>query len=359
MPATFPPRLTRTPHLVDLVGEVERLAALLDGAGADARARVRDDLQAQAAVASLQLDGSGLTAPPSAEELAAVEGLVVEASPQRPGGWFDAMRAAIDRDEVPVTEVSVLEYLGVRAGLASDDLTATVLTQATDAFAELHRRLTRGLLTPEHAGRPRRTDQAVHDASVGRVIYFPAPCADIPGRLAALDGWLASAGAREHGLVVSGVVHHELLHVHPFEAANGRLARTAARLVLRARGLDPDGLGASELLLLDDAIGYYEEVARTVRRRDLTIWLERWSEAVAGGLRVAASRLGLLDEVPGARPTGFLDSWANDAFTVADYRAHAQVGPEQARADLRELLEAGNVRRVPGSRGLRFERVRR
>ncbi len=356
-PLDLTPAFARTTHLVELVAEAERLAALVVRADRDARAAVRDDLLARSAVASMRLDGARLEAPPSADQLAAAPDIAPRAGDPRATSWFEAMRAAIDRDEAPVTEVTVLEYLGVRAALTSDDLTATLLTEATATLKELHRRLTRGLLDQTHAGTPRRTDQAVHDASTGRVIFFPAAPDEIPSRLAALDGWLASVGAREHGLVVSGVVHHELLRVHPYEAANGRLARTAARLVLRARGLDPDGLGASEVVLLEDALGYYEEVARTVRRRDLTIWLEHWGEAVTGGLRLAARRLGLLPDEAGDRPSRFLASWQPDAFTIADYRAEADVGPEQARADLRELLETGRVRRVPGSRGLRYRRA--
>ncbi|MDX1621116.1 MAG: hypothetical protein R3320_09010, partial [Nitriliruptorales bacterium] len=135
-----------------------------------------------------------------------------------------------------------------------------------------------------------------------------------------------------------------------------RLARAAGRLALRARGLDPDGLGLPEVVLARDPIGYYEEVARTTRRRDLTIWLERWGEAVVAGLREALARSGLThEEAASDRSRAFLEAWEQARFTIADYRAAAGVGPEDAKQDLRGLLDAALVRRVPGSRGLRFE----
>lgn len=345
------PVLTRTPHLVALVAEAERLAAAVSSARP--AASLVEEVAADAAVASLQLDGSPLAAPPDAALAGAASTDRVVGGDDRPrrGTWLDALRAG----EVEDAQVTAVEYAGVRAALASDDLAGGLVSEPLRALAELHRRLTRGLLAPDRAGTPRLSDQAVHDASVGRVLYFPAEPAAVPTRLALLGSWLEGAAAREHALVVSGVVHLELLAIHPFEAANGRLARAAARLVLRARGLDPHGLAAAELALRRDPLGYHEEVARTLRRRDLTIWLERWGEAVTGGLRRSARRLGALADAVPDRAERFLRERREPRFTVVDYRAGAGVGPEESRADLERLLDAGRVRRVPGSRGLRYE----
>lgn len=353
------PRFSRTPHLVELVAEAERLAQAVADAPAEARAALRAERSATAAVATLRLDGSPLTAPPDVSGVVVPETTELETVEVRRGTWLDAMRSGTDEDleDEALSEVQALEFLGAQAGLAADDLAEGLLVEPLDVLATLHRRMTRGLLDDDHAGRPRTSEQAVHDGSTGRIIFFASDPVVIPREMAFLAGWLLSGAAREHGLVVSGVLHHELLRIHPFEAANGRLARAAARLVLRARGLDPDGLGTPEIALAVDPIGYHEEVARTVRRRDLTIWLERWAEAVTAGLRTAATTLGVLAvEVPERAA-----AWVADrpAFTIADYRADLAVGPEAARAELSALLDAGHVRRVLGSRGLRFETVPR
>lgn len=343
-------RFSRTPHLVDLVATAERLAAVLQQVEPSA---VVEELRAEAAVASLRLDGSPIEEAPDVDEALSGTAWQDTARPleERAGTWLDAL----GRHDVPEEQIVAVEFRGVRAALTSDDLAGTVLAEPRDTLDRIHRRLTRGLLLPEDAGRLRRTDQAVHDATVGRVLYRPTRPDRIASRLALLSGWLISAAAREHALVVSGVVHLELLSIHPYEAANGRLARTAARLVLRARGLDPHGLAIAETLLAEDPLGYHEEVAATHRRRDVTVWLERWSEAVTGGLRRSARRLGVLDADPPDRARAFLQARDGPRFTVADYRAEAAVGPEDARSDLGALLDAGHVRRIPGSRGLRFE----
>lgn len=376
---------SRSPHLVTLVAEAERLAALIlrvgppeptpwnaktlqtgdaaprttaagaRGAGqAEEATRIAEALLSEAAVASLRLDGSPLDQPPDPEALLAVNAW----SPQRAfqphsRSWLEILA----RGQVPDEEVLAVEYLGMRAGLGATDLARELHVAPQQALAELHRRLTRELLDPARAGRPRRSRQAVQDARIGRILFVPADPEQIPSRMALLAGWLTSAAAREHGLVVSGVIHHELLAAHPYEAANGRLARTAARLLLRARGLDPGGLAAAEVTLLADPIGYYGALAATARRGDLTIWLERWGEAVTGGLRLAARRLGLLEVAVPEPVKAFLTRREKPRFTVADYQSEMAVGPEEARADLERSLDAGRIERVFGSRGLRFSIV--
>lgn len=357
---TTPLPFTRTPHLVGLVAEAEGLARTLEavepGEGVAG-------LWTEAVLASLHLDGSSIPAAPTPAQVAEALGAPIGQVPETRGGWAHTLRSALDPDvlaemlaaDAPDQTVWSREYQGVVAALSSDDLADRLLRDPVDALADLHRRLTLGLVTAEHAGTPRRTDQAVHDVAVGRVLYYASDPADVPGELHRLAGWLASAAAREHALVVSGVVHLELLRIHPFESANGRLARAAARLVLRSRGLDPNGLAVAEVPLAADALGTAEEVARTTRRRDLTIWLERWGEAVTAGMRHAARTLGVLDAAPPDRASGWVaDRRSGLPFTVMDYRGGAGVGPEASRADLTALLDAGQVARVPGSRGLRF-----
>ncbi len=379
------PPFSRSSHLVNLVAEAERLAALLlrvlppeptkwdakaleaggvaartratgaRGAGPDEEVeRIAEELLSDAAVASLRLDGSPIDCTPDVEALLKLGAWSPQRSSQHHArSWLEIF----DRGHVADEEVIAAEYLGMRAGLGATDLGRELQVAPQQALAELHRRLTRELLDPAHAGRLRQSRLAVQDARIGRILFVPVDPEQIPARLALLGRWLTGAAAREHGLVVSGVIHHELLAVHPFEAANGRLARTAARLLLRSRGLDPAGVAAAEAVLLADPIGYYGAVAATARRGDLTIWLERWGEAVSGGLRLAARRLGLLEVDVHAQVEAFLVRWEKPRFTVADYQSDMEVGAEGSRIDLERLLDAGRIERVLGSRGLRFSIV--
>jgi len=354
-----PRRFERSPHLVALIAEVERLAALVTAAPPAARAALRTQRRDEAVHASLALDGVATDELP--DEGVAQQRVADAASdttagagtpgPRRSGGsWLDTLRVLDDPDDQLVT---ALELLGALAADDSDDLVDTVFSAPEQVLGALHRRLTRGLVTPERAGAPRELEQAVHDGATGRILYLTTPAAQLSRELGLLLAWLVGPGAREHGVITSGVLHVELLRLHPYDAANGRLARAAARLVLRARGLDPDHLAAPEPILAADPLGTAEEVARTLRRRDLTVWLERWAEAVSAGLRSSARALGTCTADPDDAARAFAAD--HPRFTIAEFRAAVPAGPEQARTQLLALLDAGLVRRVPASRGLRFE----
>jgi fido (protein-threonine AMPylation protein) len=346
-----PPRFSRSPHLDALIEEAERLGRELRSVPGERRVLLAHDRGDECTIATLRLDGSPMEHLPDLESTGGTD--ATPAGTARSGTWLDAMGLGGEPSD---ERIQALEALGVRAALGSDDLGERLLTDTIDALEELHRRLTLGLVHAERAGAPRVTEQAVHDASLGRIIFYASPPETIADELAGLSSWLDEAGRAEHPLVVSGLLHLELLRVHPYDAANGRLARAASRLLLRARGLDPDGLACPEPELAADAIGYHEEVARTRRRRDATIWLERWAEAVAAGMRRSALRL-RTDAVSAPddalRVLGGLD----DDFTLADYRDRCGTDTSGARTELSRLLDAGCIERVPASRGLRFVRL--
>lgn len=350
--ALIPP-LAGSAHLDDLLAEINGCVASLAAAPAQDRRELAAARGSAAVIATLNLDGSPL----SEADLAVLPTPTLETSDGSGssggagGGWFDALRTDV---EMPDVELQAREVAGVRAALRADDLAPRLVADPGPALAELHRRLTEGLTLPERAGAARLSDQAVHDGSTGRVVFFtPAPSA-VPDQLARLLDELASL-AGEHPVLVSGILHHELLRLHPFDAANGRLARAAARLRLRAGGFDPDGLGSFEPALARDAIGYHEEVARSQHRRDLTVWLERCAEALAEALTDAVTALGTDEPADVAdRASRFLADRTEADFTLADYRGHAGSTTAEARAEMGSLLAAGLVRRVPASRGLRF-----
>jgi len=291
------------------------------------------------------------------------------AAGERGGTWFDALGqvaqdpAGAEGAGAPVVrdvDLAALERAGVDAALVADDLREAIVTEPSAAWEELSRRLTAGLVAPERAGRLRTGARIVHDASVGRVLYHPLAVEDLEAGVDALSRWVVDAvAAGVERLVVAGAVHHGLLLLHPFDAANGRLARAAARLVLRSGGLDPHGLAAVEVELARDALGLAEEVAATMRRRDLTVWVERFAEAHAEALRGAGARLG--------RPLPAVDDDARavlaahvaagrGAFTLVEHAGLRGLGSlDDARDELDLLVDARLVRRAIGGRGLRYE----
>lgn len=339
-------------HLDRLDVEVGRLAALADADTAPGS--VVAAAHERTIVTTLQLDGSPIEELPADLETATAWQAAADGEPEygSSGSWYMSFDLL---EDAPDERIVALEVQGATSAYASDDLVDQLVQEPLPALSELHRRLTRGLLAPDRAGRPRTTDQAVQDTSVGRVLYFTVRPELVPGELDRLAAWLSGPATELPPVHAAGLLHLEILRIHPFEAANGRLARVAARLWLRRAGLDPHGFAVAEATLAEDPLGYHEEVASTLRRREAGIWLERWGDAVAAGLRRHLREAGsLTGELPD-RARSFLAARAGEAtFTVADYRAHAAGDEVAADEELGLLLDAGAVARVPGSRGLRF-----
>jgi hypothetical protein len=363
--AVAPARIAYTDHLVGLVGRVEAAAARIAAADPDRRAGLAAAARREAALRSARLDGSPLTEETAAavdERLAAGEAPVAEA--RATTGDADARlgwAAALGLDGMRTQDVAALEYANLLAVTAAeDDLARELLQRPLDALARLHGLLCSGLVAPEVIGRPRRTEQAMHDGAQGLVLYTAPPVDRVPALLAGLGAWLGDASAGLPGVVVAGIVHERLLEWLPFEAANGRLARAAARLVLRARGIDVDGIAVPERHLAGDPLGYYGEVAATIRRRgDLGPWLERSAEVTCAALEEAAE---LVDPRPApalpARARALADALPSGAaVTLREHAERAGVRREAALADIRALERAGALVLEPRSRGLRWRRT--
>jgi len=280
------------------------------------------------------------------------------AAPQA-GGWATALKL----DGMATQQVAAVEYANL---LACYDAEAELADQLFEApltvLTTLHGLICRGLVAPQVVGRPRRTIQAVHDGAQGRVLYNTPDPRVVPRLVDGLVEWLGATGSAGSAglptLVVAGVVHERLLEWQPFEAGNGRLARAAARLVLRARGLDPTAVAVPERTLAADPSGYHNEVAATIHRRgDLGPWLEWHTEAVVAGLAAVARRLVGHSPAPPARAVQIAGRMAFGAtITLGQYAAATGLSRDTAAADLRALVSAGTLRRDPHTRGLTFRR---
>lgn len=317
----------RTVHLADLLATTDRLSD--DVAGAVRLGATAPTLWDRAVIASCRLDGAQMVATPT-----------------------EGDTTTLLTDEADDEEVWRREYAGVRRALGADDLATRLRTDVLGAIRALHHLLTQGLVARSARGRLRRTAQAVHTGGDGRLVYRPVDPAVLPREVGRLP--LVMAEDDLHPVEVAGVLQFELLRLHPFESANGRLARAAARLVLRDRGRDPGGLSVPEISMSTRPAGNYGDVAAALRRRDLTGFLEGWGEDLTAGLRLARTTLGMEpepidDELVTALPTD---------FTLVDVAA--AIGHPGDRAGARRavnlLLDAGLAERVHGSRGLRLRR---
>jgi Fic family protein len=164
-------------------------------------------------------------------------------------------------------------------------LTETWRKAPRQALARLHVLAAADAVDGDDLGRPRSADTV---ASAGDVFGLgePPSSSEVAARLDALSGLLTSS-TKAPALVVSAIVHGELLTLRPFGWGDGLVARAAQRLTLVSRGLDPKSLVAPEVghlelrdeyasALKDYASGTSEGVAR---------WIVHCSSAIAAAAR--------------------------------------------------------------------------
>jgi len=215
-------------------------------------------------------------------------GDVVTASRLR-GAWASA---AIDGAEVrPDALVSGDALDGSPIGrvvAASLALQAEIPTQV-DAFgraplqvlSRLHSVVASGFVDDDLRGRLR--SDAVADDPL-RLGGLP-DAAEASRRITALAGVLTRPTAAP-ALVVAAVAHAEVAVTRPFAWGSGLVARSLTRLVLAARGLDPDGVTVPEAGLFAAGRSAYAEALRGYASGEpdgVATWLVLHAETVRVG----------------------------------------------------------------------------
>ncbi|MGE0818312.1 MAG: oxidoreductase [Candidatus Nanopelagicales bacterium] len=125
------------------------------------------------------------------------------------------------------------------------------------ALSRLHAVAAAGFVPDDGRGRLRTDDQADDPLRLGGL-----PAYDEASRRMTQLATLLTAPTEAPALVVAAVAHGELAVLRPFAWGSGLVARACTRLVLAARGLDPDGLTVPEAGLFAAGRPAYAEALR-------------------------------------------------------------------------------------------------
>ena len=124
-----------------------------------------------------------------------------------------------------------------------------ILRQApAQALTRMHMLAAAGEIDPERIGRPRSAGDTVVVEPGGPAA--PVPAEEAATRLASLAE-LLTAPSKAPALVAAAVAYGELLSATPFGWGDGVVGRAVFRLVLVARGLDPQSLAVPEVGFLE------------------------------------------------------------------------------------------------------------
>ena len=180
---------------------------------------------------------------------------------------------ARDRD---ITEIinyrSVMNYL--------DTLTGVTLSR--HILMEMHALTVKDLLPVEESGAYRTVKVVIRNTTTREITFRPPGPLDVPFLIDELFEWLNSkAGGVVHPLLRAGILHYELVRIHPFTDGNGRTARAMALLLLFLEGYEVKKFFALEEYYDLHPDEYYSALQSVVTTGQLTTWLEYFTLGIA------------------------------------------------------------------------------
>jgi cell filamentation protein, protein adenylyltransferase len=284
-------------------------------------------------------------------------------------GILEAARAARgELDRTTKAEIELVNYVDALNEL-DRRLDADGLTFDEELFKAIHYEATKGLgaeegpFKPHHEGEWRDGEAGVFDPLAGMLVHEGSPQAEVRPRMLALIDWVN--GKLDDPVewpppVIAGVLHFNIVEVHPFADGNGRTARLLTSALLMRTGYTPYRLFNFDAHYGKDKEAYLAAL-RSVREQ--TWNQETWQRYFLDGLateyeRVAGEvdRLSVIGRTADGRKIQLTDSQqkglsdlklrAVSEFTRREYEAAAGVSRPTATNDLNALADSGVLTRI-------------
>lgn len=169
-----------------------------------------------------------------------------------------------------------------------DELTQKRGGYDLDMLIDIHRATVEKIVAEDKVAVIRKTQVVIREEGGGDVILRPPPAVEVPYLLEDFFAWLNTDESKElHPIIRAGIAHYILVAIHPFVEGNGRTARAFANLILIKEDYDIKRFFALEEHFDSDLSSYYEAFSKVdkqspnIAKRDLTNWLEYFTEVVA------------------------------------------------------------------------------
>ncbi|CAN5124895.1 Dot/Icm type IV secretion system effector CoxFIC1 [soil metagenome] len=177
----------------------------------------------------------------------------------------------------------VMEFIG-NVSQAEEEKHPGQKRVITEEFIKaLHRAVVSSLLSPERSGEYRKTQVVIRNSITGEVTFTPPAALAIPYQMSDFIEFINTSDEAElHPIIKSGIVHYELVRIHPFIDGNGRVGRALSTLMLFIGGYDIRRFFSLEEYFDKDAARYYEALQSVGKSNgDVTHWLEYFMEGLA------------------------------------------------------------------------------
>jgi Fic family protein len=157
-----------------------------------------------------------------------------------------------------------------------------------EVLLDIHRTTVDKIVAEEKIGVLRTTQVIIKEEGTDKVVLKPPPFVEVPYLLEDFFAWLNSPEAMEiHPILRAGIVHYVLVAIHPFVEGNGRTVRAYTQLLLMKEGYDIKRFFSLEENFDSDLASYYDALfqvdkeSQNIVARNLTPWIEYFTEVVA------------------------------------------------------------------------------
>jgi Fic family protein len=221
---------------------------------------------------------------------------------------------------------------------------------------QIHRLTTAKLLPKKDSGHYRQGPVYIIQRPLNKIIYTAPDYNQVPQLMTDLYFWLESEGSQTLSPVIAAAItHHQFVTIHPFIDGNGRTARAWATLVLYHRGFDIKKLFALEDYYNLDRENYYEAIRRVRQEKDLTAWLEYFSQGFLKELEQVLEKMELFSlETKAKQKAVYLSKRQreilefvaiNSKIFRSDVVDIASISPKTAYRELEFLNQKGFIKR--------------
>jgi Fic family protein len=256
----FEPRYHVSPPLLDTIKRITILIHELDKRALPEVVLVRLRAQAEAlsTYASTSIEGNALS-------LTEVKRLLK----QHP-------------EQARQSEIEVLNYNRALVALSRD--LARPLTKRL--LLHIHRQVMAGLLPRHQTGRFRQEPVIIHNPRTRKVVYLPPDHGDVPVLVGDLLAYVRAQQRLLDPVILAGLLHKQLVIIHPFMDGNGRTTRLAIKLLLAGLGVDTFNLFSFENYYNQNVTRYFQQVGvlgnyyEIGEDVDFTPWLEYFADGI-------------------------------------------------------------------------------
>jgi Fic family protein len=256
-----------------------------------------------------------------------------------------------------------------------DDLAAKRGGYEPEMLKEIHKLTVFKIVAEEKIGVFRTTQVVIKEEATGEIIFSPPPFVEVPYLIEDFFDWLNGTEAKEiHPIIRAGIAHYILVAIHPFVEGNGRTARAFASLILNKEGYDIKKFFSLEEHFDSDPASYYEafglvdKQSRNLGQRDLTPWLEYFTEVVAAELSKIKEKVKKLSIDTRLKvKIGQQISLTERQMRLVEYlsdqgsgsmqelkRVMSMVSEDTVLRDLKDLLDKGIIRKQGSTKASRY-----